>query len=427
MKRTALVLAGAILLVPTGAIIADSIKQYTVPKAAEEIVAKDLSLQITASKPEIHDDSAPYQGEFSDELEVIGDKSNEYSDFSKKLQVELSAYQTLYNYWLADAAFKIEKENVAQAEKELEIMKKKVAQGVESKMQLMSVETSLNNALVRLADAEQQANAAKYMLNQDLGNELTENILLDTKIDDSTFTYVPEKEYKVENYLPNLLENHASLGIIQTSIKQYEEIVKDSQSLSVLGEDNFESQIEGTEAQINMTLAKIAGLEQLKNTVGLSPYEQSVLDELYLDVRMKDAQLKGILEALDDAEDDRDRAERDWKKYYEEELAEANIQLQQAQQGLQFLAYNYEDRFEAMKKKIGLQYDNLARMKQLYTNNQKMYELGMITQSELESFRLNLVGVRLQLNMAKKDYFLLTKEFELFKQGYMPGAGGGGF
>lgn len=409
-----------LFIFPVSSMMANEIKNYTVEEAVNGIKENDITTKITAAKPKLSDETKPYQGKFSDELEVIQDKQVEYQDLITKLQSEMTAYQVLYNYWLAEESLKLQEKNVAQTENELEVVKKKLGEGVASELDRLNAEISLNNAKASYEETLQGANQAKYQLNQSLGNDFNEEIALQTTIKDPVFQYVPKYMYETSEILPNVLKDHPSLSVVQTTVTQYEEIVDDSDNLSVLGGSTYKDNIEGLEEQIDNTQSQLIILEYKKAQGTITPAEEATLAQLPGTLISLINQLDNLEDDYDDAQDDRNQAEDELKEYYEEELAETKLQLEQKQQQLELIVYNYEERFDRSREKISLYSENVQKTYTLYDKYYKMFEQGMMTSTELEKIRMNLLNTNLQLQAAKKDYILLQKEFELFKQGYLP-------
>ncbi|MFZ3101603.1 MAG: TolC family protein [Desulfitobacteriaceae bacterium] len=109
--------------------------------------------------------------------------------------------------------------------------------------------------------------------------------------------------------------------------------------------------------------------------------------------------------------------------YYQKEIVGTQMQLQKQQQVLEFLSRSYIDRLNNAADAIKLDQENLDKTQQVYDNSAKLYEVGMITFSDLEKIRLNLLNVNLALYSAEKNYMSLNQEFRLVKQGCLPAQG----
>ncbi len=109
--------------------------------------------------------------------------------------------------------------------------------------------------------------------------------------------------------------------------------------------------------------------------------------------------------------------------YYQQEVTAAQMQLQKQQQVLEFLSRSYIDRLNNAAAAIKLDQDSVTKTQQVYDNSTKLYEVGLITYSDLEKIRLNLLNVNLALYSAEKNYLSLSQEFRLFKEGLMPAQG----
>lgn len=103
MKKITTVGLGLLLVLPLTGLAASQVIDYTLEKAVKEVQEHDLSTELKASlQPKLSSETTMYQGEFSDQLQVIQDKQNELQDRGAEFQSELTAYNLIYGYWMAE-------------------------------------------------------------------------------------------------------------------------------------------------------------------------------------------------------------------------------------------------------------------------------------------------------------------------------------
>ncbi|HHY80089.1 MAG TPA: TolC family protein, partial [Thermoanaerobacter sp.] len=103
--------------------------------------------------------------------------------------------------------------------------------------------------------------------------------------------------------------------------------------------------------------------------------------------------------------------------FYNQEIQDTQLKLKQQRQRLEMMTRASIAQLQTLKANIVLDQENIDKMKQVYDNATKLYEVGMSTYSDLENTRLKLLQLNLKLASDQKDYLITAKKFELFKQG----------
>lgn len=404
VKKATIISLGLLLAIPFTGFASSQIANFTVDKAVEEVKENDLSTKLKeVDRPTLSNDGGMYLGELSDVLEV---KQAGYQDRMASLRSELTAYNLVYGYWMAQQNVQLQNKNLDLAKREQGIAEKKYEKGMLSQLELLNGEISINNAEVQLGDAKQALTAAKNQLNQRLGVEdLDQEFSINTNLSSSSIKYLDRKQTKVENFLPAASREHLSL--INMIVDQYEEAIDRVDDLTVIGESSYVDGINNLEKQI----ASIEG--QVIPEDGPTPEQQKQLALL----PAYQNQLEQLRSDYSSAKNSLANAKDELKDYLRFALDEQKTERKRQQQQVELLAHNYESQFDHLEDKIKLYEENLGNLKQMYEKNIKMFENGLMTETELEQVRMGQVSSELQLNSAKKDYQLLVKEFEFFKEG----------
>mgnify|MGYP001332347052 CR=1 FL=1 len=425
MKKMLLVLGLLLLCLPITSLMAEELKQLTAENAVDELLEKDLSQHITAANPKLSDSTQPYLMRFGDEMEEIQDTQLEYQDLTSRLAAEMAAYQNVYNYWAAQESLKVAQTALEQAKSELNIVELKREQGLASDSDLIQAQMDVNQAEVNVQNAKQQVNLLKMKLNQDLERDLEQNLV----ISGPNFSTLSAASYDPEKVAKLMLDSHPSLETLKTTVKVYEDILFKLDGMTIVGGREIQDQIDdleesrtGVEQQVEAIKAELE--REAQNPGAITPDEKLKLElrleQLTAQLMQIDGQTDSLHKAYADAEEDRDRARKELKEYYQELLEEAKIQLQQQERLIELLSYQYADRFETMEKTLDIHRENVSKVEELYRLAYETYNQGLLAKSELEKSRLNLDNARLQYISAQKDYLLLKEEFRLFKEGYLP-------
>lgn len=446
-KRNRLIIAAvASLTIPAGFIAADGIQSISFDEAAEHMEENDLGSQIQNVKPEIDSDSQAYQSKFSDDLNEISDLQNKNSDFQQEKAAEMTAYTTLWNYWVAGESLQISEANLERAVDELELMQLKQEKGVASEMDVLQSEMNVTNANMSLETAQQGLTLSQYQVNQKLDQPLETAITLEDIPDAGV---VPEDLYDVSTYEP-IIRNHDSLATLKKQVAVYKDILSRVDNLSVLGGDDMRDQIDNLEDQIDKLDEQIEQLSQLRealpseedasesndggsgevskqSTTSETPQTkeeaQAQIDKLKEQRTQLYIQLDDAEDRYDDAKDDRNQAEEELEDYYKVELKNAEIRLQQQEEALQLLLNQYAEQLKTLDTQIKSYQSNVEKAEKLYEKTEALLNNGMITPSKLEESRLNIQNQKLNLKQSKKDYAVKKKELSLFLDGYMPQGG----
>ncbi|QHE53762.1 TolC family protein [Pontibacillus sp. HMF3514] len=357
-KRIAIITA-AVLTLPIGMVAGAQLESLNFKDAVNQIEKNDPNKIINASKPEISEDSQPYQGEFSDELDRIQETQNNYQDAQNIFQSEMTAYETMYNYWIAGQSVEVSHANLEKAQEELAMVRLEKENGAASEMDVLQSEMNLTNAEVSLEEAKQRYKMAKYQVNQKLDKQINAEWKLEKAPD---VGLMPNSFYNPEMWSEDLAE-HDALDTLEKSVEVYEEIVDETDSLDVIVTDPRK---------------------------------------------------------IREAQDDRDDAEDELEEYYKHELKVAKVQLQEQKDALQLLLHQKLDELKTLHLKIESYRSNIRKAKDMYENTKALIENGMSSQQQLTQSRLNIMNQTMQLNQAKKDYAVAKKEFHLFLNGYMP-------
>lgn len=359
-KRIAIVTA-VVLTLPIGMVAGAQLDQLDFQESVDYIEKHDPNKVINAKKPEISDETQPYQGEVADDVEMnqIQDVQEDYQDLQNEFKAEISAYETMYNFWIAQQSLNVSKANLEKAQEELANVKAEKQNGTASEMDVLQSEMNLKDAEVSLEDAEQSYNMAKYSANQKLDKPIDADWTFEEAPDTRI---VPSSFFNVNMYQEDI-ENHASLNTPEKSVEVYKEAVEEADSL---------------------------------NTIITDPRK------------------------IRDAQNDRHRAERELTDYYEHELKVAQLQLEQQKEAIELTLYQKLDQLKTLTQKIEAYKSNIRKAQEMYENTKALIDNGMSSQQQLTQSRLNIMNKKMQLNQALKEYAIAKKEFELLREGYMP-------
>ena len=399
-------------LAPVAPLVADTVSRWTASQAVEQIMKEDLNLKINATDPELSTSTMPYQSRYADDLEKIQDASAAYSEKAKAWQTELAAYTLLYNYRAAQLGLELAEEQTQQALDQLETVRKQMQLGLASEMDEKRAQLSYNQALASLEDARQQHAQLQMQLNQKLGNEFREELVISLP---DQVTLLPRSEYNASRVFEEIKDDHASLEPARTMVAVYEDLVERVDRATVVGGREMENQIETLEEQR-------AALEQQYNSL---PDDDPAKQEIYEKMLAVIAQLDALEKQLDDAEDDRDLAVKELEEYYKELLEESKLNLEIQLDALELMTHQYEERFTRMENKLKTLRENAELADELYQSALRTYEQGLSTLDQADSARLNVLNTRMQLFNLEAQYAALKEEFRMFKEGYMPAGASG--
>lgn len=359
-KRIAIITAAALTL-PVGIVTGAQLDKLNFSEAVKQIEENDPNKIINAQKPEISEDTQPYQAEVSDDVEMdqIQDVQEDYQDMQNEFQAEISAYETMYNVWIAQQSLDISEANLEKAQEELSTIQAQYQSGTVSEMDVIQSEINLQDAEVSLEEAKQSYKTALYSANQKLDKPIDEEWTFEEA---PTTKVVPNSFFDITMYQDDL-EEHPALDTPLKSIEVYTEAIDEADSL---------------------------------NTIITDPTK------------------------IRDAQNDRHGAERELGDYYEHELEVSELQLEQQKDAIELTLHQKLDQLNTLSKKIEVAKSNIRKSEEMYEKTQALIENGMGNQQQLTQSRLNIMNQNMQLHQAMKDYALAKKEFELFLDGYMP-------
>ncbi|MFS1518436.1 TolC family protein [Bacillus sp. SCS-151] len=398
---------GIVFVIPAMTINADEQVTVSLSQAVEEIIENDLSLQIY-EKDTVTLSSATrqYQADALEELEDLQEIQEDYAEKSTRWVIEYSAYSLLVQYKKATEALKIQQDNLSISKQELEKIEKKYREGIASEQNVVQAEVSVSNAELSLSSTQQQLNQLKFQLNQQLDNDL--NTELSVKgVDD--IKRLPPSEYEPKNLAEEMKQSHSSLIYYRTVVETYKDIVEDSEDLPVLGGSVFKETIE--------ELTKY--IAELEASLSNPPAGQTV-EEIYIAIGKAKGDLESAEEAYDQAVKDRNRAEDDLVEYYEVEQLKAEIQLFDQYDKLELKSYNYAEQIEAFHKRLDLLEENVEKQEKLYEQQKARFDEGLLTATDLEKSRIGVLNAKIDLSNTQLDYTLLSEEFRMFKDGFLP-------
>ncbi|MDP5274514.1 TolC family protein [Chengkuizengella axinellae] len=393
-----------VVMIPTMTVIASEKVNYSLDEAVNEILSNDSSIQSSEDEIELSNAARNYLDEFTDELEELQEVQQEYNEKSKLWSAEYSAYAAIYEYLKAEESLQLQEENLEITKKELDIVGVKYDEGLASEQDLIQAEMSVSNAEFALQSSEQRLNQMKYQLNQQLDNELNTTININ---DIGEISRLSASEYDAEDVAYDMTLEHESLIYYRFVMDTYEEIIEESEDLS--GAGSYSGQIDSLETQITALQAEID--ELIANGA-----EQTIIDEKEVEKQYLMDQ-KSQLESQ--ASSDRRNAEEDLQEYYEQEKEKAQADLFDQMDKIELAAYGYADQIELAHLQLDMLEENIETQQQLYDMQEVRYNEGLITATDLEKSRTNLLDAKLDLVNAEMDYALLLKEFELFKEGLL--------
>ncbi|WP_214482738.1 TolC family protein [Bacillus sp. SM2101] len=402
---------GIVFVIPAMTINADEQVTVSLSQAVEEIIENDLSLQIY-EKDTVTLSSATrqYQADALEELEDLQEIQEDYAEKSTRWGIEYSAYSLLVQYKKATEALKIQQDNLSISKQELEKIEKKYREGIASEQNVVQAEVSVSNAELSLSSTQQQLNQLKFQLNQQLDNDLHTELSV-KGVDD--IKRLPPSEYEPKNLAEEMKQSHSSLIYYRTVVETYKDIVEDSEDLPVLWVSRYKNNI--TELENEIASLK----EELTNPIPPRTPEQIegeiVAAELELEVYKQIDK-----EAYDQAVKDRNRAEDDLVEYYEVEQLKAEIQLFDQYDKLELKSYNYAEQFEVFHKRLDLLEENVEKQEKLYEQQKARFDEGLLTATDLEKSRIGVLNAKIDLSNTQLDYTLLSEEFRMFKDGFLP-------
>jgi len=236
--------------------------------------------------------------------------------------------------------------------------------------------------------------------------------------------------YKLENlslsqHERDMTKKKLELGLAsQTELLQAEISVNNAQS----DFDKINLQKQNQMYQINQTMGSAADTPLNVDSEDLSFLSADELNvdqtliNLYQTHRSLES-LKALLEANQKAQSiaagqtDINVPAQNLIDYYNLEIEEAQLKLKQQRQRLEIASRSYLEQAKTLESAIKLDQDNVEKVKKVYDNSVKTFELGMITYSEMESVRMKLLATNLQLSSDQKDYLTLKEKLKLFKSG----------
>ncbi|WP_245676755.1 TolC family protein [Bacillus solimangrovi] len=419
MKR-AIIIASVVLWGTIPVNSSEAKTTYSVTEAVKKIENSDLDLQLEQKEEDVSLSSAAmkYMGSFN-ELEDISEAEADYQDKVQVWQREYGAYETTYQYIKQQKALTLQRENFTIAQQEKEAIDEKYKEGLVSQADVLRASMSIKNAELSLQLAKQQVDQKKYEFNQKIGKSIEEDFSISTI---PSFKRLSRSAYDPKPLAEELKRKHESLFPLKTAVDTYDDILDDVDNLPVLGGDGYETSIENFKTEIEDLSQEIKIVEdKIKsetNPVEVEKLEKE-LDELKRDKITAEVSLDVKEEQYSEARSERSKAENDLDDYYELEVEKADIRHLKQQRQIELKVYNYAHQFDYLHAQLDVLQENVENEELFYEQEKERFELGYISQQELEKARINVLNAKKELSAAEIDYRLLKKKFELFIDGWM--------
>lgn len=416
-KKVWLAIAAAAMFIPAAAGIADISRSYTFQDAVDMVVHNDPSTE-RRLVPRLSTDAQMYQAQLPlSELQAAMLMQESYSQLNTDWNVELSAYRKVYDYVFAKQGLEISSRSLKQAENELEIVKKERDTGVRSDLDVLQAEIAVTNARKNYENALMGYNIAEISVQQALKLEIgVEKVHIDLPI----FELLDSSEYDPVKVSAELKENHESLSIFKFLIAAYEntlESVADLGSIQMPDPTGGVNPTAALEAQLQAVQQE---LELLMSDPNADPSQIVQLQSLAVSLTTQIEQIRASMRPTMQM-GNVSQARSDLTFYYEAELHNTKLQLEQQEQMLEMLSYTYAEQFRSLEKQLALQDQVIRDANELYEKNLVLLENGMIRPADLEALRLNVDSAEFQKRQLEKEYMTLRKQFELFLQGHLGG------
>lgn len=413
-----LIIAAAVLCIPVAASMAESYQSYTFDEAVEQVQKNDLSTQ-TRFVPKLSADVQMYQSMLPmTELEALSSMQQGYTIRNNAWNSELSAYRKVYDYLFAKQSLELTARSLAQAENELKIVETEREHGVASDLEILQAKMAVTNAKKNHESAKMGYNIAERAMQQALQLELGKDMI---EIELPSFSLLEEEKYDPLSVSTYVKEKHESLSMLKFLISAYNNILQSIDDLTypstgAMPTDHLEQQLAAIQKQI----------EAIQELQKQGPIDEQTLAQLQ-QLQQTALQLQMQIQQIQAANAQMPRpanlskAKSELKFYYESELHNTKIQLQQQEQALELLSYTYAEQFKSLEKQLELQEQAIEDAKELYEKNLVLLENGMIRPADLEAIRLNVIAAEHQKFQLQKDYMILRKQFELFLEGHLSG------
>lgn len=405
-SKTLLCVAIICTLIPVTPLIADTVSRWSTSSAVDRILQEDLNLQINLTDPKLSTSTMPYQSRYADELELIQDEAIAYQEKMKKWQAELSAYQLLHQYQAAKKSYEVAEAQRLQALEQLKSVRLKLEQGLVSSTDEKRAELSYNQTASATEDAKQQYTILRMQLNQKLGNDLQDDVLI---APEPATSLLPASEFDADTVFEELKNEHASLNVARKTVEVYEDIVDKVDRATVMGGRQLEEQIELLNTQ----------LEALEQTYNSLPDGDPSKTETQAKLLELSTQITALENQLSDATSDRNTAVKELEEYYKELLEESKLKLQMQIDAFELTTYMYEEKLITAERKLKLARENVELADEVYLSANRTFEQGLSTFADVNSARINLMNAQLQLFNQEAQYASLKIEYEMFKEGYM--------
>jgi len=407
-KRVILIIC-IISLLPVAAIAAKEKTDYSLSDVVKGVIGQSLDAQSVIIDEDISLSPAAYryQESFSG-LKEIAKEAQYFAKKSTLLGVEYEAYQLVYGYYKEAQSVKLQADNLKIIEKEYQNLQEKYKEGLIAKGDLLRANMSLKEAELSEKATKLKLEEMTLQVNQRLRKELNSELTIHSL---PKFSKLNPSEYDPKLVLKDLKEKHLSLVLIRKKLQEYKLILGQIDSLPILDEANYVTQISGLEQKIKDLTKRIDEANAETKEEELSSWISEKAEA--------EIALKVVREESNKSREDQKKAKSELKDYYEKEIKKAEIELLKQEQRIEIKVYQFANQFEILSERIKLIEEKIEQGHYFYDQQKELFDVGEIIFTDLQKSQQQILADQIELTNVQLDYQLIKEELRLFKNGYM--------
>ncbi len=409
MRKRVILIICIISLLPVAAIAAKEKTDYSLSDIVKGVIGQSLDAQSVIIDEDISLSAAAYryQESFSGLKEIA--KEAQYSaKKSTLLAVEYEAYQLVYGYYKEAQSVKLQADNLKIIEKEYQNLQEKYKEGLIAKGDLLRADMSLKEAELSEKAAKLKLEEMTLQVNQRLRKNLNSELTIDSL---PKFSKLAPSEYDPELVFKDLKKNNLSLIPIRKKSDEYRLILDKIDSLPILDEANYVTQIRGLEQKIKDLTKKIDEAN--------AETKEEELNSWITEKAEAEVALKVVNEEYNKSREDQIKAKSELKDYYEKEIKKAEIELLKQEQRIEIKVYQLANQFEFLSERIKLIEEKIVQGHYFYEQQKELFEAGEIIYTDLQKSQQQILADQIELTNVQIDYEILKEELRLFKNGYL--------
>ena len=407
-KRVILIIC-IISLLPVAGIAAKEKTDYSLSDIVKGIIGQSLDAQSVILDEDISLSAAAYRYQESfNGLKEIAKEAQYSTKKSTLLAVEYEAYQLVYGYYKEAQSVKLQADNLEIIEKEYQNLQEKYKEGLIAKGDLLRAEMSLKEAELSGKAAKLKLEEMTLQVNQRLRKDLNSKLTIDSL---PKFSKLAPSEYDPGLLFKDLKKNNLSLIPIRKKSDEYRIILDKIDSLPILDEGNYVTQIRGLEQKIKDLTKKIDEAN--------AETKEEELNSWITEKAEAEIAFKVVSEEYNKSREDQIKAKSELKDYYEKEIKKAEIELLKQEQRIEIKVYQLANQFEFLSERIKLVEEKIEQGHYLYDQQKELFEAGEIIFTDLQKSQQQILADQIELTNVQIDYQLLKEELRLFKDGYL--------